>query len=106
MLRTALLSLVLLLAQMPVIQSAESPLRLWYDKPAGDWVEALPIGNGNMGGMIFGGVAAERIQFNEDTFWSGQPMDRQSPEGAENLDNIRRLLFDGKQKEPTEVLML
>jgi alpha-L-fucosidase 2 len=103
--RIALLSLVFLLTQTPVAQSAQSPLRLWYDKPAGDWVEALPIGNGNMGGMVFGGIAAERIQFNEDTFWSGQPMDRQSPEGAENLDRIRRLLFDGKQKEAEKLAM-
>jgi alpha-L-fucosidase 2 len=103
--RIALLSLVFLLTQTPVAQSAESPPRLWYDKPADNWVEALPIGNGNMGGMVFGGIAAERIQFNEDTFWSGQPMDRQSPEGAENLDRIRQLLFDGKQKEAEKLAM-
>jgi alpha-L-fucosidase 2 len=90
---------VLLATQVSVTGAEESPLRLWYDKPAGSWVEALPIGNGGMGGLIFGGIATERIQFNEDTFWSGKPMDRQSPEAAENLNRIRQLLFDGKQKE-------
>jgi alpha-L-fucosidase 2 len=102
---TTLLSIVLLLPQASTAGAEESPLRLWYDKPAGSWVEALPIGNGNMGGMIFGGVATERIQLNEDTFWSGKPMDRQSPEAAENLDRIRQLLFDGKQKEAEMLAM-
>jgi len=102
---TTLLSIVLLLTLISTIRAGAPPQRLWYDKPAGSWVEALPIGNGNMGGMIFGGIAAERIQFNEDTFWSGKPMDRQSPEAAENLDKIRQLLFDGKQKEAEKLAM-
>ena len=98
---TTLLGMVLLLSQT----SSARAERLWYDKPADSWVEALPIGNGNMGAMIFGGVASERIQFNEDTFWSGKPMDRQSPEAADNLDAIRQLLFDGKQKEAEKLAM-
>ncbi len=102
---TTLLSIVLLLTQISVARAEEGPLRLWYDRPAGSWVEALPIGNGNMGGMVFGGIDEERIQFNEDTFWSGKPMDRQSPEAAENLDRIRQLLFDGKQKEAEKLAM-
>jgi alpha-L-fucosidase 2 len=101
----ALLNIVLLVTQVAVTGAEESPLRLWYDRPAGNWVEALPIGNGNMGGMIFGGVAEERIQFNEDTFWSGKPMDRHSPEAAANLEGIRQLLFDGKQKEAEKLAM-
>ena len=48
---------------------------LFYRQPAKEWVEALPIGNGRLGGMVFGGVSAERIQLNEDTFWSGGPYD-------------------------------
>ena len=102
---TAAMCIVLLLALASVTPAEGNSLRLWYDKPAGSWVEALPIGNGNMGGMIFGGVEKERIQFNEDTFWSGKPMDRQSPEAAENLGRIRRLLFDGKQKEAEALAM-
>ena len=98
-------SIVLLLTQVVATWAEESPLRLWYDRPADSWVEALPIGNGYMGGMIFGGIAEERIQFNEDTFWSGKPMDRQSPEAAENLNRIRQLLFEGKQKEAEKLAM-
>jgi len=100
-----LLSVGLLVLQGPTAVAEESPLRLWYDRPAGRWVEALPIGNGHMGGMVFGGIATERIQFNEDTFWSGKPMDRQSPEAVEALDRIRRLLFDGKQKDAEKLAM-
>jgi alpha-L-fucosidase 2 len=102
---TVLLSIVFLLSGISAARAEQGTLRLWYDKPAGSWVEALPIGNGSMGGMVFGGVAEERIQFNEDTFWSGKPMDRQSPEAAANLDKIRRLLFNGKQKEAEKLAM-
>jgi len=102
---TTLLSIVLLLSQISSARAGAAAQRLWYDKPAASWVEALPIGNGNMGGMIFGGVATERIHFNEDTFWSGKPMDRQSPEALENLPRIRQLLFDGKQEEAEKLAM-
>ena len=53
----------------------QSPLTLWYDKPAVLWTDALPVGNGHMGAMIFGGAAHERIQFNEHTVWTGEPHD-------------------------------
>ena len=52
---------------------AESPHRLWYDRPAQTWTQALPIGNGVMGGMVFGRPAIERIQLNEETIWAGGP---------------------------------
>ncbi len=100
-----LLELALALVLPAMTQAGENALQLWYDKPAARWAEALPIGNGSMGAMVFGGIAEERIQFNEDTFWSGKPMDRQSPEAAENLAEIRRLLFDGKQKEAEKLAM-
>ena len=74
-------------------------LILWYDKPASVWEEALPIGNGRLGAMIFGGTAVDRIQFNEETLWSGEPHDY-SHEGAyKSLSAIRGLLWQGKQKE-------
>ena len=50
-------------------------LRLWYKKPAEQWTEALPVGNGRLGGMVFGGVPKEHIQFNEDSLWTGLPHD-------------------------------
>ena len=56
-------------------QQVQSELVLWYDKPAEEWVEALPIGNGNFGAMVFGGTAKERVQFNDDTLFTGEPHD-------------------------------
>jgi alpha-L-fucosidase 2 len=76
-----------------------SDLRLWYRQPAANWNEALPIGNGRLAAMVFGGVTAERIQLNEDTIWAGEKRDRNNPEGARNLAEVRRLLFAGKPKE-------
>lgn len=84
---------------------AESQLSLWYDKPATAWEQALPIGNGRMGAMIFGGVAKERLQFNESTLWTGVPHDYSHPEAVEVLPEIRQLLFDGKQKQAEDLAM-
>lgn len=72
---------------------------LWYDKPAADWNEALPIGNGRIGGMVFGNVGCERIQVNEDTVWYGGPMDRNNPSAKEKLPLIRELIMAGKIHE-------
>ena len=82
-----------------VVQSAtaaDPALTLWYDKPAEKWTEALPIGNGRMGAMIFGGIANERIQFNEDTLWRGKPHDYVRAGAGEQLGEIRRLISEGK----------
>src|SRR5687768_17775861 len=86
-----------LLASISV--AGQTDLWLWYDKPATKWVEALPIGNGRIGAMIFGGVAEDRIQFNEETLWTGAPRDHNKPDAHRYLDEIRKLLFEGKQKE-------
>ncbi|HUT12608.1 MAG TPA: glycoside hydrolase family 95 protein [Thermoguttaceae bacterium] len=75
------------------------PMLLWYEKPAGAWTEANPIGNGRLGAMVFGGVENERIQFNEDTLWFGEPHDYSHEGAAEYLPEIRKLLFEGKQAE-------
>jgi alpha-L-fucosidase 2 len=71
------------------------PLSLWYRQPATEWVEALPIGNGRLGAMVFGGADEERLQLNEDTFWSGGPYDPSSPEALEALPEARRLILEG-----------
>jgi alpha-L-fucosidase 2 len=76
---------------------------LWYTKPAAAWNEALPIGNGRLGGMVFGGLQAERIQLNEETVWAGEKRDRNNPEGAKNLAEVRRLLFAGKPNEAEQL---
>ncbi len=73
--------------------------KLWYKQPADKWTEALPIGNGRIGAMLFGGVQNDRIQFNEETLWSGEPRSYSRPGAYKYLDSIRNLLFAGKQKE-------
>jgi alpha-L-fucosidase 2 len=70
--------------------------KLWYLQPAKLWVEALPIGNGRLGGMIFGHVQEERIQLNEDSIWYGGPKDGINPDGSRHLEGIREMLFEGK----------
>ena len=61
-------------------QPPSEPLSLWYQQPAAEWIEALPIGNGRLGGMVFGSVPNERIQLNEDSLWSGGPQEADNPE--------------------------
>jgi alpha-L-fucosidase 2 len=78
-------------------QSAPSRLALWYDRPAAEWIEALPVGNGRLGGMVFGGIAEERIQFNEATVWSGGPHDYTHPGASAVLPQLRSLLLAGRQ---------
>ena len=77
-------------------QAGAQPPRLWYTHPAQQWNDALPIGNGRLGAMIFGGVPEERIQFNEDTLWKGHPHDYVRAGAREQLPVIRRLLAEGK----------
>jgi alpha-L-fucosidase 2 len=76
---------------------------LWYEKPAKKWTEALPLGNGQIGAMVFGTIPNERIQFNECTVWTGQPHSYAHPAAAEKLPEIRKLLFDGKQKQAEDL---
>ncbi len=75
------------------------PLSLWYKQPAKQWVEALPLGNGRLGAMLFGGLQNERLQFNEDSLWTGAPHEYQHEGAAKFLPQIRQLLWDGKQRE-------
>ena len=91
----------LLFSFLPTAQC--SPWVLWYDKPAEQWVEALPVGNGRMGAMDFGGVMHARYQFNDDTLWTGGPHSYAHKGAANFLPEIRRLLFEGKQKEAEEL---
>ena len=78
--------------------AAANPLELWYDRPAEQWVEALPIGNGSLGAMAYGGAQQCRYQFNIDTLWEGAPHDYAHAGAAEVLPEIRRLLFAGQQR--------
>jgi len=72
--------------------------KLWYDKPAKQWVEALPVGNGRLAAMVFGDPSQEKLQLNEATFWSGGPSRNDNPDGPKVLDSIRNYLFNGNYK--------
>ena len=76
---------------------------LWYRQPAAVWEEALPVGNGRLGAMVFGGAPVERIQFNEETLWDGYPRERVNPKAREALPEVRRLLFEGKNEEARQL---
>ncbi|HEY1661622.1 MAG TPA: glycoside hydrolase family 95 protein [Verrucomicrobiae bacterium] len=77
----------------------QAPLQIWFAQPAAQWTDALPIGNGSMGAMVFGGISDERIQFNEDTLWTGKPHDYVRAGAREQLPVLRQLVFDGQAKE-------
>ena len=89
-----LLALPLLLA----LSLSAEPI-LWYSSPAQEWVAALPVGNGRLGGMVFGGIESERIQLNEDTVWAGAPQERDIPGAYRHLPEIREMLFAGRYVE-------
>ncbi|WP_160719791.1 glycoside hydrolase family 95 protein [Bacillus sp. USDA818B3_A] len=78
-------------------------MKLRYDRPAKTWNEALPIGNGRLGAMIFGGIEKEQLQLNEDTLWSGAPKAFNNPKAKELLPEVRRLIFDGKYIEADQI---
>ncbi|HEV7992208.1 MAG TPA: glycoside hydrolase family 95 protein [Gemmatimonadaceae bacterium] len=80
-------------------QQAASHLTLWYQRPASQWVEALPIGNGRLGAMVFGGIERERLQLNDDTLWSGGPRDWNNPKAPQVLADVRRLIAEEKYAE-------
>ncbi|MCK9223066.1 MAG: glycoside hydrolase family 95 protein [Limnochordia bacterium] len=78
-------------------------MQLKYEHPAQEWNEALPLGNGRIGAMVYGGVKTETIKLNEDTLWSGGPRDHDNPEATEYLPEVRRLLFEGRYEEANEL---
>src|SRR3972149_6600164 len=84
---------------VPMQKITEEPLMLWYKRQARQWVEALAIGNGRLGAMVFGGVENERIQLNEDTLWGGGPYDPNNPQALAALPEARRLISEGKYRE-------
>jgi alpha-L-fucosidase 2 len=97
-------SACLLLTALILLSDAQGQdLRLWYRKPAAAWTEALPLGNGRIGAMVFGGVRTERLQFNEETLWSGMPREHARPGAVRYLDTIRSLLFQGRQSEADDL---
>lgn len=109
--------LLLCLTLSPAFPQSVANLSLWYTEPADasvadnedawqddpEWLRALPLGNGNLGAMMFGDPNNERFQLNEKTLWSGSHDDNDNPEAKLYLDEIRSLLFAGKFKEATEL---
>ena len=79
-------------------------LKLWYNKPAQKWIEALPVGNGRLGAMAYGTVQTERLQLNEDTLWAGHPLDRDRVGAYKHLPEARRLIFEGKYAEAQSIM--
>ena len=76
--------------------------RLWYRQPAKEWTDSLPLGNGRIGAMVFGGICEERIALNEDTLWSGYPQNKNNPQAAKFFPHARELAYEGKYGELTE----
>ena len=96
---TTFLTTVFLFVFVAVNAQKNANLTLWYKHPAEKWTEALPVGNGRLGAMVFGGVGQDRIQFNEETLWTGKPRDYNRPNAFHYLPEIRKLIFEGKQQE-------
>ena len=84
-------------------RSVDEPLKLWYDTPAKQWVEALPIGNGRLGAMVYGDPTHEELQLNEETVWGGSPHNNVNPLAKDHLDEIRSLIFEGKNAQAQEL---
>ena len=91
-----LLALLSLIVTTPVLAQQH---RLWYEQPAHHWLEALPVGNSQMGAMVYGGTEVETLALNEETFWSGSPHNNNSPEAKAHLTEVRDLVLMGREEE-------
>jgi len=84
-------------------QNSPSGMKIWFNQPAATWNDALPVGNGRLGAMVFGGVENERLELNEESVWTGEPRWDANPDALKNLPEVRQLLFEGKYKEAEEL---
>ena len=82
--------------------AANPALSLWFTQPATQWQDAIPVGNGRLGGMIFGGVKSERIALNEDSLWSGAPKEWNNPGAKDHLPIVRRLVLEEKNYQAAD----
>lgn len=87
-----------------LVVGQKEPLRIWYDKPAGQWEETLPLGNGRLGMMPDGGVQKEKIVLNDITLWSGSPQDANNYDAYKKLPEIRQLLLEGKNDKAQDII--
>ena len=97
--RAPLLAALLVISAARPAVASDPPLRLWYGKPAAAWVEALPVGNGRLGAMVFGDPRTERLALNEDTLWSGGPTNWNNPDAKSWLPKVREAVFAGRYAE-------
>lgn len=98
-----MLCTVLVILSLPAFAQQDATLKLWYNKPASVWEEALPLGNGRLAAMVYGGPQREELQLNEETVWAGAPNNNINPRTGEVIGEIRKLLFEGKYQEAQEV---
>ena len=104
MLGAMALSLALPMQMMAKKAVQDNSCRLWYQAPAKHWLEALPIGNSHLGGMVYGGTLDENIQLNEETFWSGGPYQNNSTKSLASLPKVRELIFNGREEEAAALI--
>ena len=97
------LTAVAVVAAAQLNAADNNAMKLWYDSPASLWVEALPIGNGAIGAMVFGDPVNEQFQLNEETVWGGSPYNNTNPKAKESLGEIRDLIFQGKNVKAQEL---
>lgn len=97
------LYLLLALVIFASADAATAEYKLWYDAPAYVWTEALPLGNGRLGAMVYGNPVAEQIQLNEETIWAGGPNNNANPEAKAWIPRIRELVFEGKYREAQDL---
>jgi len=103
--RDILLQVILIFVTASGNSQIGNDLKLWYEHAASSWEEALPIGNGRLGAMVFGGPAVDRIQFNEETLWSGRPHDYSNQGAHKFLPQIRELVWQGRQDEAEKLAL-
>lgn len=105
---TAIMTLLMTFLSLPALRAGAADsksLTLRYDRPADYWVEALPLGNGRLGAMVYGGIPRDTIQLNEDTFWSGSPYNNFNPNARKHLAEIRRCIDEGRYEEAQRLAM-
>ncbi|MGI6233486.1 MAG: glycosyl hydrolase family 95 catalytic domain-containing protein [Prevotella sp.] len=97
-------TILFLIASLFVVTMKAGNLNLWYSSPATSWLEALPVGNGHVGAMEWGGIQEDRIDLNESTFWAGSPYNNDSPYAKEHLAEVRQLIFYNHEDEALKLI--
>ena len=95
----AILFIQLFNTSLLIGQNTISPLKIWFNRPAETWNDALPVGNGSLGAMVFGNVENERLEINEESLWTGGERWDANPDALKTLPKVRQLLFEEKYKE-------